>query len=71
MFRKNNNSVKKSKTYNGKFPMSRDKEKKRMIMDINSSIDTKANEMNKGINYYTDCLKEILNEKKSLYIFFK
>ena len=51
--------------------MSRDKEKKRMIMDINSSIDTKNNKMNTRIIYYTDCLKEIVNKKKSLYIFFK
>jgi len=69
MFRTNTFSSIKNRTYNGNFPLNREKEKKKMLMDFYSSLNNK--EKNRDLLKYTDCLLEILREKQPLYAFAK
>ena len=65
MFRRYNTSFK-NKAYNDDFRINRNKEKKKMLLDIYSNIHMQNNKINKELYCYIDCLKEILNDNLSL-----
>ncbi len=69
MFRKNYNSFNKNKTYNENILINRNKEKKKMLLDINSNINLQKNKTCKELYHQIDCLKEILQNKLSLNVF--
>ena len=69
MFRKNNFSTIRNNTISANFPKNREKEKKKMLIDFYSKSYTPYNEINNDLNNYTECLREILYEKKPLNTF--
>ena len=69
MFKKNNFSNIENKTYNGNFPINRNKEKKKLYIELYSIKNFRNKEKDQDLYHFYDCLKEILNEKLSLEIF--
>ena len=69
MFRRNNNFCTKNKPYNENIIINRNKEKKKMLLDIYSNMHLQKNKTNKEFYYHINCLKEILQKKLSLDVF--
>ena len=69
MIKRNNSSIIENRSYNGAFPINRNKEKKQMIMDFYSkkNFQNKVNDID--LYHFYDCLKEIITEKLSLNTF--
>ena len=69
MIKRNNSSILENRSYNGGFPINRNKEKKQMIMDFYSkqNFQNKVNDID--LYHFYDCLKEIITKKLSLNTF--
>ena len=69
MIKRNNSSIVENRSYNGGFPINRNKEKKQMIMDFYSkqNFQNKVNDID--LYHFYDCLKEIITKKLSLNTF--
>ena len=69
MFRTTNSSFVRNKTFDGNLSINRNKEKKKMIIDFYSNLQSK--QFDKELNHHIDCLKEILEDKLPLNTFSK
>ena len=71
MIKRNNSLIIGSKSSNGLFPINRNKEKKKMLMDLysKSNFQNKVNDID--LYHFYDCLKEIITEKLSLETFIR
>ena len=66
MFRRNNSLFEENKTLKKNFLINRNKEKKKFLIDFYSNLNFQNDQ---DLFHFTDCLKEILNNKLSLHTF--
>ena len=66
MFRRNNSLFEENKTLKKNFLINRNKEKKKFLIDFYSNLNFQNDQ---DLFQFTDCLKEILNNKLSLHTF--